>query len=183
MSKPRYPFEMRRRFWRAVRAGVGVNEAARLAGGSPRWAWGVFREAGGVNPVPIEEPVGRYLSFDERVRIGGLRAAGLGVRAIARELGRDPGTVSPELRRGAGTRGYKATVAQAAVDRGRRSPRAAKLATNLALRREVQARGSSAATAPSRSLADSGSTSPTIRRCGCRPRRSISRCTCRPAAD
>ena len=43
-------------------------------------------------------------------------------------------------------------------------------------------RGWSAATAPSRSLADSRSTSPTTRRCGCRPRRSTSRCTCRPAA-
>jgi IS30 family transposase len=48
--------------------------------------------------------------------------------------------VSRELKRATGTRGYKATVAQASVDPGRRRPRAAKLAMNLVLRREVQAR-------------------------------------------
>jgi IS30 family transposase len=93
-----------------------------------------------VNPEPIAEPEGRYLSFDEREEIMRLRAAGRGVRAIGREIGRDPGTISRELRRGTGTRGYKASVAQAGVDRGRRGPRAARLATNLPLRREVQAR-------------------------------------------
>jgi transposase, IS30 family len=62
------------------------------------------------------------------------------VRAIARELDRDPATIGRELKRGTGTRGYKASVAQTKADRGRRAPRAAKLATNLRLRREVQTR-------------------------------------------
>jgi IS30 family transposase len=140
MSKPTLPFEKRRRFWQAVRAGVGVDEAAVISGGSNGWAKRVFHEAGGVNPVPIADPVGRYLSFDEREEIMRLKAAGLGVREIAREIGRDPATISRELKRGTGTRGYKATVAQAAVDRGRRRRRTAKLATNLRLRAEVQNR-------------------------------------------
>jgi transposase, IS30 family len=140
MSKPSFPFEMRRRFWCAIRAGYRIDEAAGVAGGSTGWAKKVFREAGGVNLVPIAEPVGRYLSFDEREEIMRLRAAGWGVRAIAREIGRDPGTISRELTRGSGTRGYKASVAQSSADRGRRAPRAAKLATNLVLRGEVQAR-------------------------------------------
>jgi IS30 family transposase len=105
-----------------------------------KWARQVVRHCGGVNPEPIAEPVGRYLSFDEREEIMRLRAAGHGPRAIGREIGRDPGTISRELKRGTGTRGYKASVAQAGVDRGRRGPRAAKLATNLPLRREVQTR-------------------------------------------
>ena len=140
MSKPTYPFQMRRRFWQSIRAGMSVDEAAVVAGGSTGWAKRVFREAGGVNPVPSADPVGRYLSFGEREEIMVLKAAGLGVREIAREIGRDPATISRELRRGTGTRGYKATVAQARVDRGRRKPRNAKLATNLRLRREVQIR-------------------------------------------
>ena len=140
MGKPSFPAERRRRFWCAVRAGDSIAEAAAAAGASVGWAKGVFRESGGVNLVPIAEPVGRYLSFEEREEIMGLRAGGMGVRAIGREIGRDPATISRELKRGTGARGYKATVAQAAVDAGRRAPRAAKLGTNLALRREVQTR-------------------------------------------
>jgi IS30 family transposase len=140
MVKPLLPFEARRRFWQQVRAGLLVEEAAVAAGASRRWGWRVFYEAGGVNPVPVAEPVGRYLSFDEREEIMRLDAAGQGVRAIARTLGRDPATISRELRRGQGYRGYKASVAQARADRGRRGPRGAKLATNLRLRREVQTR-------------------------------------------
>lgn len=40
----------------------------------------------------------RLVSEDERVRVADLHRAGEGVRAIARELGRDPATVSRELR-------------------------------------------------------------------------------------
>jgi hypothetical protein len=38
----------------------------------------VFYEAGGVNPVPVAEPVGHYLSFAEREEPMRLDAAGLG---------------------------------------------------------------------------------------------------------
>ena len=138
--RPPLPFEVRRRFWQAIRAGMRVEEAAEVAGASAGWGKYVFGNAGGVNPVPVADPVGRYLSFDEREEVMRLRAAGLGVRSIARQLGRSPATVSRELKRGAGTRGYKASVAQAAIDRGRRQRRHAKLATNLRLRGEVQAR-------------------------------------------
>ena len=67
MGKPSFPFEMRRRFWCAIRAGYRIDEAAGVAGGSTGWAKKVFREAGGVNLVPIAEPVGRYLSEPPRV--------------------------------------------------------------------------------------------------------------------
>jgi IS30 family transposase len=99
-----------------------------------------FREAGGVNPVRVAGPVGRYLSWSEREEIAALVHAEHGVREIARRLGRDPSTISRELDRGWTGRGYRASVAQAKADQGRSAPRAAKLATNLALRREVQER-------------------------------------------
>jgi IS30 family transposase len=70
-----------------------------------------------------------------------LEAAGVGVREIARLLGRAPSSISRELRRGVSSSGvYRASVAQARADRGRRAGREVKLATNLPLRREVQAR-------------------------------------------
>src|SRR6478735_4270509 len=97
--KPGVRFELRRRFWQAVRSGLGVSEAAAVAGVSRTWAKEVFAEAGGVNPVPVAEPLGRYLSFAEREEIQSLAASGMGVRAIAGRLGRDPSTLSRELRR------------------------------------------------------------------------------------
>jgi len=99
-------------------------------------------------PIPQRpaQPVsGSRLSLLEREEIACLRAAKLGVRAIARELGRDPGTISRELGRNRSYDGrYRASVAQQkADDRAREAGRAAspvKLATNLRLRGEVQSR-------------------------------------------
>jgi len=97
--------------------------------------------SGGVNPTKTTEPSGgRYLRFEEREEIMRLQTSGLGVRAIAPEIDRDPSTVSRELKRAVGIRGYRASMAQTHADRGRRGPRNAKLATNLRLRREVQTR-------------------------------------------
>lgn len=139
--RPLLPREYERVFWQGIRSGLGVEEAALTAGGS--WSWGrrLFRKAGGVNPTAVAGPGGqRYLRFDEREEIMRLQASGHGVRQIARAIGRDPSTVSRELRRAVGSRGYKASMAQAHADLGRRGPRNAKLATNLRLRREVQTR-------------------------------------------
>ena len=85
-------------FWRLIARGLG-SEAAGVAVGvsapvGTRW----FRQAGGMPPLSLAEPTGRYLSFDEREHLALLKARGLGVRAMARELKRDPGTVSRELR-------------------------------------------------------------------------------------
>jgi transposase, IS30 family len=87
---------------------------------------------------------GRYLSFPEREEIALHHAQGLGVRAIARELGRSPSTISRELRRNAATRGgrldYRAGIAQWKAELQARRPKAAKLAVNGRLREYVQER-------------------------------------------
>src|SRR5690606_29718556 len=89
-------------------------------------------------------PSGRYLSFEEREEIALLRAKDKGVREIARELGRDPGTISRELRRNAATRSekqeYRALVAQWKAQQAARRPKVAKLVTNDLLREYVQER-------------------------------------------
>lgn len=66
------------------------------------------------------------------------------MREIARRIGRDPGTVSGELRRNAATRSgkpeYRALVAQWKAQQAAKRPKMAKLATNDGLREYVQER-------------------------------------------
>jgi IS30 family transposase len=87
---------------------------------------------------------GRYLSFAEREEIALLRAQGNGVREIARAIGRDPSTISRELRRNAavryGSSGYRASVAQWKADMAARRPKTAKLVANPRLAAYVQER-------------------------------------------
>ena len=91
--------------------------------------------------VPLS---GRYRSFPEREEIATLRARGAGVREIARRLGRDPSTVSRELRRNAATRAgrldYRASVAQWKAELLALRPKTAKLVANERLREYVQER-------------------------------------------
>ena len=132
------------RFWRKIAEGLSSEEAALACGVSqplgPRW----FREGGGMPPISLDPPSGRYLSFAEREEVAVLRAQGGGVREIARCLGRAPSTISRELRRNAATRGrrldYRASVAQWHADRAARRPKVSKLAANDRLREYVQDR-------------------------------------------
>ena len=139
-GRPKYPYEYERRFWTRIRAGDGIGEAAVAAGVSDTWGSRIFREAGGVNPTRVHEPAGRYLSWADREEIAALTHSGHGVREIARLVGRNPATISRELKRGATRIGYRASIAQAKMDSSRRTTRGAKLATNLRLRGEVQRR-------------------------------------------
>ncbi|GHF77731.1 hypothetical protein GCM10017667_01280 [Streptomyces filamentosus] len=135
---------VQRQFWRLIATGVTTAEASLAVGVSwpvgSRW----FRHAGGMPPISLAEPTGRYLSFEEREEIAILRAQDKGVREIARAVGRDPGTISRELRRNAATRSgkqeYRATVAQWKAQQAAKRPKAAKLAGNGRLREYVQER-------------------------------------------
>ena len=48
-----------------------------------------------------------HLTYAERCQIYGLKASGYSQRAIAREMNRSPATISRELRRNSGERGYR----------------------------------------------------------------------------
>nr|WSX81775.1 IS30 family transposase [Streptomyces sp. NBC_00899] len=97
-----------------------------------------------MRPFDSKPPSGRYLSFSEREEIALLRAQGKGVREIARDVDRNPGTISRELRRNAATRSgkldYRASVAQWKADMAARRPKTAKLAANPKLHAYVQER-------------------------------------------
>lgn len=143
-GRPEPSRAVQRQFWRLIATGINSAEAALKTGVSvpvgSRW----FRHAGGMPPISLAEPTGRYLSFAEREEIAILHAQGKGVREIARGIGRDPGTISRELRRNAATRGgtleYRALVAQWKAQQAAKRPKTAKLATNDRLREYVQER-------------------------------------------
>jgi transposase, IS30 family len=145
-GRPAISVEVQRGFWSAVRSGMVIAEAAASVGVSKTVAWRWFRHVGGVMPEPFpanKTCVGqRRLTLREREEIACRSAAGEGVRAIARELGRSPSTVSRELRRGTVRRksGYRATVAQALADQRARRPKARRLAIDDRLREHVQNR-------------------------------------------
>jgi transposase, IS30 family len=145
-GRPRLPGELEYRFWEGVRAGLSLGDAAAAVGVSEvkgrRW----FGDRGGVLPPQSAGRRMRTLSFAEREEVGLLRAAGAGVRVIARAVGRHPSTISRELRRIPANpndpyrRVYRASTAQEDADRRARRHKEAKLATNLRLRRQVQDR-------------------------------------------
>ncbi|MGW3829396.1 IS30 family transposase, partial [Streptomyces sp. NPDC005071] len=143
-GRPEPSRAVQRHFWRRIASGVTTAEAAVAVGVS--WPVGTrwFRHAGGMPPLSLDEPTGRYLSFAEREEIALLRAQGVGVREIARRIGRDPGTVSRELRRNAATRSgkqvYRALVAQWKAQQAAKRPKTAKLVGNDRLREYVQER-------------------------------------------
>ena len=126
---------------------VGISQPV-----GSRW----FRLAGGMAPSHLARTSGslsgRYLAFAEREEIALWRAQGLGVREVARRLGRSASTVSRELRRNAATRSgnldYLAITAQWHAERAACRPKQAKLAANPALREYVQDRLAGAVVAP-----------------------------------
>lgn len=143
-GRPEPSRAVQRAFWRLIAAGVTTEDAAAAVGVSGpvgvRW----FRHAGGMSPIGLDEPTGRYLSFAEREEIALLKAQDHGVREIARRIGRDPSTISRELRRNAATRssqiGYRAGVAQWKAQQAAKRPKTAKLAANPRLRAYVEHR-------------------------------------------
>ena len=136
--------EDRVKFWAAIARGLSSEEAAAEIGVSPAVGTRWFRHAGGVGPNLSPTVSGRYLSFAEREDIALWRAQDVGVREIARRLGRSPSTISRELRRNASTRTYRleyrASTAQWHAERRARRPKAAKLVVNEQLREYVQNR-------------------------------------------
>jgi IS30 family transposase len=150
---PKFQREVEVAFWEQIANGLLAEEAAGVVGVAQAVGARWFHNAGGMPPFDIkQQPMGRYLSFTEREEIALLKAQDKGVREIARVIGRDPGTVSRELRRNAATRGgkleYRASVAQWKADLAARRPKAAKLVAYPELHTYVQERLSGQITSP-----------------------------------
>lgn len=141
---PPHQRETERLFWIEIAKGSLPAAAAIAVGASQPVGQRWFHNAGGMPPFDLTPLSGRYLSFREREEIALLKAQGAGVRQIARAIGRDPSTISRELRRNAATRGYtseyRASVAQWKAELTAKRPKAAKLVTNSRLHAYVQER-------------------------------------------
>jgi len=138
-----------------IARGVTNSEACRIVGinrrTGKRWRHGRTVTSSGGRRLRYAPVVGvarkrdvsaRFLSEDERVRIADLRRAGAGVRAIARELGRDPATVSRELRRNVDPKSsaYRPHAAQRLAEQRRARPKTGKLVADVELREFVEGR-------------------------------------------
>ncbi len=138
--------EKQQQFVRLIAQGVSNSEACRIVGihrkTGTRWRYGrtVVNSAGErlhYPAVKIIEPKlrsPRYLSEPERIAIADGLAHGVSVRAIARELGRSPSTVSREIRRNGAPDGrYRPHRAEHAARGGMLRPRLRRLAADVVL--------------------------------------------------
>ncbi|GCE02601.1 IS30 family transposase [Embleya hyalina] len=120
-------------------------EACRQLGIGRKTGYRWRAESGGIVPVHLPEVSrsDRYLSLPERKRIATLRERGLGIRETAGRIGRAPSTVSRELRRNSRSHDngvYDADLAHQRSGERFRRLRRVKLAADLVLKAEVQAR-------------------------------------------
>ena len=164
------PREFERRFWRLIGLGWSTRRAALEVGVSSGTGERWFVNGGGMSPMTLVEPSGRYLSLAERETIDLCWAEGWTQAEIAGHLGRHTSTIGRELKRNRllthpkkpplpdgrrrspgfapGTQGpgrrprllYRATPAQAKAEVRARRPKPSKLAERPELHTYVQAK-------------------------------------------
>jgi len=127
-----YSASQRALIWERWRKGETLHQIAGLFDRYHSSIQRIVAESGGIRP-PERRRSPSALTLIEREEISRGMVAGKSIRAIAATLGRAPSTISREIRRNDGPRGYRASQAdQAAWDRGKR-PQLCKLVQNRAL--------------------------------------------------
>ncbi len=99
MARPRRLNALERGFWRLIAEGVSTEQAAVKIGVSETTGRNWFRDGGGMAPMTLSEPSGRFLSLAERETIDLCWDDGWTKAEIARHLGRHPSTIGRELAR------------------------------------------------------------------------------------
>lgn len=99
--------------------GAGFSDIGRIIEAKPGSVFTILREDGGIKPRPRRRNIS-HLTLSEREEIRVSLSAKMSIRAIAKQLGRSPSTISREIARNRGRRYYKA------VDADNRAKRMAK---------------------------------------------------------
>ena len=131
-----YTEEQKALMWDRWKKGDSLGSIARLFDRHHPSIERIIREHGGIRP-PERRRSPCALTLAEREEISRGIATGCSIRSIAASLSRAPSTISREIKRNGGQRGYRASQAdQAAWGRAHR-PKTCKLVENRALARIV----------------------------------------------
>jgi IS30 family transposase len=134
-----YSAQERRELWERWKRGESISEIGRALDRAPGTIHCTLREYGGV--PPRERRRSRLaLTLAEREEISRGLAAGESARAIAARLGRAPSTITRELNRHGGHRGYRAADADRRAWERARRPQRCKLSRHPKLRDAVAAK-------------------------------------------
>jgi IS30 family transposase len=129
----RYTSDEQHEIWRRAKAGERYADIAAAMDTTRAGVRLFLGRSGGIQPRPRQRSA-RQLSFVEREEISRGMRAGDSARSIARRLGHAASTISRELARNGGRRGYRALAAERrALEQGRR-PKVAKLVRQPELR-------------------------------------------------
>ena len=134
-----YSASQRAEIWDRWQRGESMSSIGRRFERQSSSVFSVISPTGGIRP-PDRKRGSLALSLAEREEISRGLSVNYSLRAIARQLGRVPSTVSREVRRNGGRSAYRATASdQAAWDRALR-PKPCKLAFHPSLSRTVSAK-------------------------------------------
>ncbi len=122
----------RQEVWRLRRQGASLPMIAKALGRNSGNVYNVLSARGGIAPKPRRRNE-RQLGAEERETISRGLSNGLGVRAIAGQLGRAPSTVSREIQRNGGAQSYRAVQAESRAQRTACRPKPRKLHHNARL--------------------------------------------------
>lgn len=136
MGRSRLSAADRAEVWARWRRGELQVTIAQALGWTHTRVGRLLRGAGGIAPVPRRRSA-RVLQSAEREEISRGLAAGVSLRALARQLGRAPSTISREVARHGGRGGYRAQTADAAAWARAQRPKPCRLARLPRLRRCV----------------------------------------------
>lgn len=136
VARPRFSFAERAEVWRRFKEGEAPSAIARALARSPQGVLTLIARHGGIAPPPPRRAP-RTLQTAEREEISRGLAAGVRLRALARQLGRAPSTISREVARHGGPARYRAAEADRRAWARSRRPKACRLATHPRVRRVV----------------------------------------------
>lgn len=139
MARREYSKEERAELWSRWKRGDRLTDIAKALGRDTGSVYGHLFASGGIEPAQRRRKE-RELSSSERETISRGLAAGESFRAIGRELGRSPSTVSREVARNGGRESYRATAADQRAWKEACRPKRCKLSLNARLRRLVAAK-------------------------------------------